>query len=77
MMRGTRSKGKNALRAARIAVNIERDALAQESEVHGVAFGVQSHSAAEAREGGLEFLVVAEARRHRVPNISSKKPFTR
>ena len=38
MMRGTRSKGKILLRARRIAIDIERDALPQKRQVDRVAF---------------------------------------
>jgi len=59
MMRGTRSKGKNAFRAPRIAIDVEGDALAQEGEIDGMAFGVKIISR-EAAKGGMELLVMAE-----------------
>src|SRR5579862_1258512 len=50
---------KNAFGAARIAIDVERYALAQKREINGIAFGVKIVFS-QAIESGLQLLVMAQ-----------------
>ena len=52
-------EGKNTLRAARVAIDVERNALAKKGEIDRVAFRMKI-LAAQTAKGRLQFLVMAE-----------------